>query len=394
MKNATFLAVLGRQSALSLAELESLFLDVKKISPQLATFTLGDNSPVKSNYSGSKIPDNDRLGGSLKLAREINDPLEYIINDINDSHFSGKLIIGISDYSKKANRKTCQVTALQLKKELRKQHYSVRVLDNKSAILSTATVFHNHLGDKPGHYEFIHFQKRWFVGIGVQNITSYTARDQARPARDARVGMLPPKLAQILINLCGPLPEGATVLDPFCGTGVVLQEAVLMGYHAYGTDLSARMIEYSKKNLTWLTENIARTSTFRLAVGSASDFAWEQPLNAVACEGYLGPPMSQIPPDIKMKSVMKDLIPLYYHTLRNLSRQIAPGAPVVIAVPAWLRPDHSYHRLFDLTKPETLDEVNQLGYNVVKYQNLSLQDLLYYREGQIVAREIIVLRKK
>ena len=29
-------------------------------------------------------------------------------------------------------------------------------------------------------------------------------RDQNRPKRDARVGMLPPKLAQIMINLANP----------------------------------------------------------------------------------------------------------------------------------------------------------------------------------------------
>src|SRR5581483_12120222 len=72
----------------------------------------------------------------------------------------------------------------------------------------------------------------------VQDIDSYTLRDRGRPKRDARVGMMPPKLAQIIINLAvGELPEearqsvceippdqpiptkhfaGITILDPFC----------------------------------------------------------------------------------------------------------------------------------------------------------------------------------
>lgn len=71
-----------------------------------------------------------------------------------------------------------------------------------------------------------------------------------------------------------------------------------------------------------------------------------------------------------------------------------------MAVPAWLRPDGHYQRLglFGRTgvefSRENLDEINELGYNVVKYKNLSTADLLYHREGQVVAREIIVLRKK
>ena len=35
----------------------------------------------------------------------------------------------------------------------------------------------------------------------VQDIDAYTLRDRGRPKRDARVGMLPPKLAQTIINL-------------------------------------------------------------------------------------------------------------------------------------------------------------------------------------------------
>ena len=48
--------------------------------------------------------------------------------------------------------------------------------------------------------------------------------------------MLPPKLAQIIVSLSGTQP-GQTVLDPFCGTGVVLQEALIMGAIVYGFDL-------------------------------------------------------------------------------------------------------------------------------------------------------------
>ena len=57
-------------------------------------------------------------------------------------------------------------------------------------------------------------------------------------------------------------------------------------------------------------------------------------------------------------------------------------------MPAWRRPNGAYERL------NLLDEIEQLGYNVRSFKNLAQSDLLYHREQQVVAREIIVLRKK
>ena len=231
-----YLAVLGRQPLISLAELESLFKKVQPIAPNLATF------------ESSKKPDINRLGGSLKLAEFLETtPLDFLQNQPE-----GKITLGLSDYSPRATARATGAEALKLKKILVRHNRSVRVVPNANAVLSTATSHNNHLGEKPGKVELIKFGKDYFVSIGTQNITAYAKRDQARPARDAKVGMLPPKLAQILINLCGDLSQNSRLLDPFCGTGVVLQEAWLMGYRPYGTDLSERMVEYSKKNLKWL----------------------------------------------------------------------------------------------------------------------------------------------
>ena len=284
-----YLAVLGRQPEISIAELEA------------------------TNF----CTDTSRLGGTMKLAEEIgSSPLEFLKNLPE-----GKITLGVSDYSKNASQRTAVNEALKLKKILVRHGRSVRVVENKDATLSTATSLHNGLsGKNPRKVELIKVENEWFRVIGVQDIEAYARRDQARPARDAKVGMLPPKLAQILINLCGPLPKGATILDPFCGTGVVLQEALLMGYRAYGTDISERMVEYANKNLNWFVSSLSRsrpslrgsletaprwsqcseTNQFQVLVGDATSFTWEQPIDAVACEGYLGRPFSKIPTEIEL----------------------------------------------------------------------------------------------
>ena len=381
-----YLAILGRQPEISLAELRALFADAKQISHNLATF------------SYDLVPEIVRFGGSLKIAEELTvAPIDYL-RELPE----GKITLGVSDYSQRASVRTARSEALKLKQILVRHGRSVRVVENREAALSTATSLHNGLsGHNPKKVELIKTDNGWWRVIGVQDIEAYARRDQARPARDAKVGMLPPKLAQILINLCGPLPKGSRILDPFCGTGVVLQEALLMGYSAYGTDINERMVEYSKRNLKWLAMDTTEKSfsgrsgplgqvlcpskDFSVATGDATSFQWEQPIDAVACEGYLGRPMSLPPAEIKLKAEKQECGAIILGFLKNLSTQIKSGTPVVMAIPAWLRPDGSYSRL------GIVDEIVKLGYNVM---NKSSDGLLYAREGQVVAREIIILRKK
>ena len=52
---------------------------------------------------------------------------------------------------------------------------------------------------------------------------------------------------------------------------------------------------------------------------------------------------------------------------------------------AWSRENGIYERM------DILDDINDMGYNV---NNKSREGLLYHRENQVVARDIIILRKK
>ena len=107
----------------------------------------------------------------------------------------------------------------------------------------------------------------------------------------------------------------------------------------------------------------------------------------MACETYLGPPMSQPPVDIKLKTVKAECEEIILGFLKNIAPQLKSGTPLALAVPAWRRPNGEYSRL------NLLDKIEEMGYNVVK-ETSGKKSLLYYREGQVVAREIIVLRKR
>lgn len=392
-----YVAIAGRQPLISLAEIQALYdKTARLVGKKLVFFEIDED--VEENIS----PDINRLGGSLKIGRFFDTDFSKLAKFLTTAHPEGKITLGISDFSKQKKSGLAKQKSMELKRSLARVGRSVRVITSNEPEISSATAHHNQLGEKAGCFEIFLIDREIYLSLGTQNITAYTERDQARPARDAKVGMLPPKLAQILINLCGKLPEEARVLDPFCGTGVVLQEAAIMGYVPYGTDLNERMVEYSKKNLSWLF-NERNQKRFKIlpdliqkkdqilnaiSVGDATNFTWEGEIDAVAFEGYLGAPMSKPPVDIKFKTEKAKCREIAMGFLKNITPQIKSGTPVVMALPAWLRENGKYAGL------NILDEIQEMGYNFEKFQDLSQSDLLYYREGQIVAREIIVIRKR
>ena len=392
-----YVAIAGRQPLISLAEIQALYDKAARlVGKKLVFFEIDEDG--EENIS----PDINRLGGSLKLGRFFDTDFNKLAKFLATAHPEGKITLGISDFSKQKKSGLAKQKSMELKRSLARMGRSARVITSNEPEISSATAHHNQLGEKAGCFEIFLIDHEIYLSLGTQNITAYTERDQARPARDAKVGMLPPKLAQILINLCGKLPEGARVLDPFCGTGVVLQEAAIMGYVPYGTDLNERMVEYSKKNLSWLF-NERNQKRFKIlpdliqkkdqilnaiSVGDATSFTWEGEIDAVAFEGYLGTPMSKPPVDIKFKTEKAKCKEIAMGFLKNITPQIKSGTPVVMALPAWLRENGKYAGL------NILDEIQEMGYNFEKFQDLSQSDLLYYREGQIVAREIIVIRKR
>ena len=394
-----YIAVLGRLPKISLAEIQAIYdSNAKLIGPELAVFET------------NKIVSINRLGGSIKLGQIFSGNFRELAEAINSKKPEGKITIGVSSYALNSNHKNkksevenqVRRKAIELKSLLKKLGRNVRVVESRGPEISSATAFHNHLGEKPGSEEVILVGSETYLSLGVQNIDKYRERDQMRPARDAKVGMLPPKLAQILINLGGEISESKKVLDPFCGTGVVLQEALILGQPVMGSDLNPRMVEYTQKNLDWLLEKKARFFQIKpelieqknqflnsIYTGDATDFAWPKAseIGLVACECFLGSPMSKPPVEIKLKDEKQNCKRIILGFLKNLAKQIEDDTPVVIAVPAWLREDGHYSRL------SIIDEITDMGYNLIKFQGLSQSDMIYYREGQIVAREIIVLRK-
>lgn len=386
------ICILGRQPALGIAELESLF-GAEAIQPISAQAVLVDKEPSEVNI--------DRLGGTVKAVKVLtklefsdwNKITRYLVEHVPKHTCCigpGKLTFGISVYGVRTDQKAIERTALSVKKAVRKSDdRPVRVVPTKGLELSSAQVLHNKMYEQPFGMELVFIADGdgvWLAQTyGIQNIDAYTARDQARPKRDAKVGMLPPKLAQTIINLAAP--EKA-VLDPFCGTGVLLQEALLMGLDAYGSDLEPRMIDYSRENLAWLQEDHpAIAGKITLETADATDHTWNEAFDVIAGETYLGRPFSSLPDPATLRQVMSDVNTIHKKFLQNVARQTKPGFKMTIAVPAW-KIGREFKHL------SILDHLEELGYNRLSFKHVGNQDLIYHREGQIVGRELVTLIRK
>jgi tRNA G10 N-methylase Trm11 len=389
MTNNIFL--LGRQPNLGIAELESVFSSdkIKLVSDNAVTY---DGNLEKDIIK--------KLGGVQKIGTVIGETgnmswpqiEDYIKKDILPeilNRTEGKIKFGVSCYG--VNIKTTQLNGsnIALKKVLRAEGRPVRIIPNNDEALSTAQVLHNQLTEIHG-FELLIVKGRHGLVFAktdmIQDINGYTNRDQNRPKRDARVGMLPPKLAQIMINIANPSKE-SVIIDPFCGTGVILQESLLMSHEVFGTDIDPRMIDYSEINLNWLKSLHPNIPKWKVEVGNATDHKWNSNNFTVVCETLLGRPLSSLPPINELKKQALGLNNLMVRFLENLALQLKTDQRICIAIPAWVVNDGFIYL-------PLLDHLEEIGYNRIRFRNVDASGLIYYRPDQLVARQLLVLVRK
>jgi len=385
--NFKYIAILGRQPEFGLAELESV-VGAEGVKP------FGRAAALVNREL-----DIDRLGGAVKLGAVAYDgpttPLDALPLAAASLPLaaSGKTSFAISVYGggSRVTRRAVEAAGLTLKKALRERLAergdggSVRLVVPKDGTEVSAAALKGSWVVEDGFELLVVLDgPRMIVALtyGVQDVDWYSKRDYDRPARSAVVGMLPPKLAQILVNTT----SASTVVDPFCGTGVVLQEALLNGRAAVGSDLSPEMVEASRKNLTWLSGAAGRAlPSWNVELADAKQVLLPDLDIAVVSEGYLGPNLSTPPAPAELAKIQVEMLDLYRSTLKNFARQLEPGTEIALCVPAWRQKSGwSYLNL--------IDDLPRLGYTIKALKHVRGQ-LLYARPDQVVGRQILLLRK-
>ncbi len=390
------LLINGSNQDLSLAELASLYGE--------DNFEAINNLAILSKLTPEDI-DFNRLGGSIKLARLISITdylnwdqvydkiLSFMTKEIEADPLGNKLVFGISVYGLPKTSKDIMNLGFKVKKALSKIKKNIRFIPNQSNSLNAAQVINNKLTSKNNQELIVLVDKtKLYLAntVQIQDINEYSRRDFKRPYRDSKNGMLPPKLAQIIINLGAGKAKiiDQTILDPFCGTGVILQEALLMGASVMGSDINETMIEYSSKNLEWLSDRfkIKNPTITSLNQSDATTGKWSN-FNFVTTETSLGPPLSYLPSNSELNHIITNSNQLITEFLRNLAPQTSRGTRLSLAVPIW-RISNGYKRL------PVVDQIDDLGYNFVEFNKLNSRDLVYMRNNQFVGRQLLILTRK
>ncbi len=373
----THLAVLGRQPELGLIELESIIGadHLLPFGPKTALLDVGI--------------DIDGYGGVVKVARIIYDGpaadipvLPVSLEELELS--SGKTVFAISSESRQISARDVTAVGIELKSALRSYGSARFVAPKAGTEVTAAQLKYNRVLEKGFELILVGDRKRMIIArtVGIQDIDWYSHRDYDRPARSAKVGMLPPKLAKVLVNTT----PAAMVIDPFCGTGVVLQEALLLGRSAVGSDIAPDMVSASEQNLKWLTGEVERSlPSWSLSESDARELVLpKQPLS-IATEGYLGPNFIHSPSKQQLASIRNELKELYRDALARWSSQIPPGTELAVCIPAWKL--NGEWILLGL-----VDDLARLGYTVKVFEHVQTP-VLYSRADQVVGRQLLFLRK-
>ena len=376
MSSPNYLMILGRQPELGFVELESLVgaAGLEVFGSQSALV----GQPLEI----------DRLGSVVKIGEVLyRGPVTDLKNlpiDATDLPLGpSKTPFALSAYGFSVPSHEVMAAGLDLKKRLRPRGSVRFVRGARGLAASAAELRHNRVIEDGFELLAVRSGKEMIVArtTQVQNIDWYSKRDYERPMRSAKVGMLPPKLAQILVNST----SAPVVVDPFCGTGVILQEARLLGRDARGSDSAIDMVEATRANMEWLAAAAERQlPEWEAEVCDARDIVLP-PDCAVATEGYLGPNMSQSPTPQALGAIRDDLLALYRASLRNWAKHLSSGAEVSLCVPAWRIGKH-WHYL------GLIDELADLGYTPKSFR-AAPNPLLYARDDQIVGRQLLLLRK-
>lgn len=374
------------------------------------------------------------LGGTVLLAEELqgkNASIETVPQVLRDavSSVKGKVTFGLRCIGLPSGR--IRTIYRECKEVLRHAGRPCRYIGNERLPAHTALLRDSGILDGRRGLELVIIvdEENFWLGktIAAHNPTSYAKRDIGKPARDLRAGILPPKLAQVMLNLgawlmqdrgprtedLGPSPKKPghkseslypiVVWDPFCGSGVIPVECLLRGWMVLASDSSQKAVDACKRNIDWLR----RTFTIPAAkipsavhkhnalkppdFSTIRDERLRRGPTLIVTETSLGPSLRARPTKQEAQKLRTENERLQIGFLRNIGVSF-PGVPIVCTWPVW------YLRTGPLFLEKMWKELEKLDLEAVlppatPPTSPLRPTLLYRRPDQYVGREIVLLRR-
>ncbi len=409
-----YAAVLGHQPHISLSELAAVVPGFSLLGIEQKTVAL---------FSSAAELDSEimqMLGGTVFIAERITEA------DVSMEDVPRILCAEVSDVKKKITfglrcfgipKRDIKNAYRKGKEALRKQSRPSRYIGNESRPAATPLLLQADIlnGKKGVELFLIGNEHGLWAGktIAAQNINAYTWRDMEKPVRDTTVGLLPPKLAQVMLNfgawavcrnvMASPVPLVTsrrkraiyTVFDPFCGTGVIPLECLLRGWNILASDVMLKAVNGTKKNIEWIRKErkiLKKDVTDDVYKHDATKaFTVKNLPDMVVTETSLGLALTKRPSLRNAEKYRKESEKLQAAFLRNAAATL-PGVPLVVTWPFWRMGTE------DIRLEAIWDVLPSCGYQAVLPEGLRNESgkptLLYRRKDQFVGREIAILVPK
>lgn len=363
-----YLFILGRNPELSVSELQGFFGDFKYVRRKNAI--LAELPEIKKgviNRFGGVIAIGEVFANEKGFSKDINrlnlystseNKLNYVIWDFSDKKvFFDEVREGLKIKFKEEGFKA---TEKRIANRIKTQ--SGEEIPNLSS---------SKLIDE----QYFVFNDKFGRIIETCNYEELEKQDMEKPVRRESLA-ISPRLAKIMINLSKAKP-GEIIVDPFCGIGVILQEALRLGINVIGIDKDPEAIKGILKNLKW---GKFSEKNYQIVNGDSSTVKIKKS-NAIVTEPSLGQVLKYAPNREKAEEMIKEYEKLIIRVLNNLKENIT--GRFVFTAP--------------FIQTTSKSAVKRLGCDVNKILSSTRLRLVQgfpiaeFRENQAVGREIFVL---
>jgi len=298
-----YLFILGRNAKLSLAELFAYFgKEIISIKENKNAVLINLKNPLKGNI--------DDLGGIISIGEVMCDIKEMESKMIYPGE-SNKLNYVVWDFS----NRTGEVQEYLKKRFKEEKLKAIEKRFNGLIELQEGEPVPN-LESKLINEEYFVFENYFGKIIQKCDYKEIEKRDMEKPFRREKLS-ISPRLAKIMVNL-SEVKENETLVDSFCGIGVILQEALIQGIKVIGIDKDKDAIPGARKNLEWFG---FKKSNYKL-INSDSKRISISKADVLVSEPDLGPTIKKIPTNEKAKETLRNFESLMIDVLNNMKNQV------------------------------------------------------------------------
>ncbi|HVO37201.1 MAG TPA: DNA methyltransferase [Candidatus Acidoferrum sp.] len=366
-QQATYVFVPGKNWKLSLAELTTFF-EARNLRFQVSDLSKSFFTVETEDTLNPSIIDD--LGGTIKIGKALllislenvkeaflhknkraqaqikTDLTEKLPTTAFFQNPFKRLVFGVSLYfddrhflrsSKEMHRFIGNCFKQKLEPEGVKAKFMGFPKDRRLPQLTHVEVLKKRLIEESAEILFCISNKQAFIAktIAVHNPFEFQKRDINRPVQ-RKIFSIPPRLAKIMVNL-SLCSQGKTLLDPFCGVGTILQEAMLTKAQVIGVDINPWCVEAAHANLEWLKNQYGlNEASYRILSGDARHLSDQIPKETVDCivtEPDLGPALRHVPTEPYAHKIINKMEPLFHEFLLQAQVMLRNSGRLVLVTP-------------------------------------------------------------